>query len=232
MEKQTRRMGTHTTPETAAREAVVAAFDHSTGRGGFLRAVLGAGAGVAAAGMGAGLLAAGPASAASPGRVDRTAVGIPRSDIDILNFALMLEHLEAAFYAGIPAADVSTLQALRYVKLIAAQEATHVTALTAAIRQAGGTPVAAAKYTLPEITFPFGTALENLGVQAYLGAIPLLQTPELRRTATSIVTVEARHAAMWAALYDAPDFTQGAFDSGLPEGQVMTRLKATIKRYL
>jgi hypothetical protein len=45
------------------------------------------------------------------------------------------------------------------------------------------------------------------------------QAPPL--TAASIVTVEARHAACWAALNQNMDFTEGAFDSGIAQAKVV-----------
>jgi hypothetical protein len=210
--------------EEEVRETIIDAFDKSTGRGDFLRAVLGAGAGVAAAGVGAGLLGVGPVDAASLGLSSRTNhLGVPQSDIDILNYALTLEHIEATFYANVNPMDAPTLQALNYVKIIAKHEKAHVDGLTAAIKSVGGKPVAAKMYKFPKISFPFGITVENLGVGAYLGAAPLIKTPSILLTATSIVTVEARHAGVWAAMYNAADFSGegGAFDVGIPKATVV-----------
>jgi len=92
-----------------------------------------------------------------------------------------------------------------------------VDALTAAIMQNGGMPVKEAKYKFPKISLPFGITVENLGVSAYLGALPLIKTAALVPVAASIVTVEARHASAWATLNYGKmplgeDFTVGAFD--------------------
>jgi len=85
-----------------------------------------------------------------------------------------------------------------------------VDALTAVITQAGGMPVKEAMYTFPPLSLPFGITVENLGVHAYLGAAGLIKTPALLLTATSIVTVEARHAATWMTL-NKQNPTLGAF---------------------
>lgn len=196
--------------ETAeeVRESIIDAFDQSTGRGDFLRTVLATGAGIAAAGVGAGVLGTGQVDAATLGlSPKRNRLGIPQSDIDILNYALTLEHIEATFYANVNPMDAPTRQAAAYVKIIAGHEKAHVDALTAAIKQAGGTPVAAKHYKFPKISFPFGITVENLGVGAYLGAAPLIKTPAILLTAASIVTVEARHAGVWAALNQEPNFS-------------------------
>ncbi len=208
--------------EEEVREVIIQAFDQSTGRGDFLRKSLAVGAGVAAAGVGAGLLGANSVDAASMGlRSGHNHLGVPMSDIDILNYALTLEHIEATFYANVQAADAPTLQALRYVGIIAGHEKAHVDALTATISQLGGKPVSAKMYKFPKISFPFGITVENLGVNAYLGAAPMIKTSKILLTAATIVTVEARHAACWASLYNAADFTRGAFDTGKPMSEVV-----------
>ena len=217
--------------EEEVQEAIIGAFDQATGRGDFLRTILTMGAGAAALGVGGGLLSGGQVDAASLGLDTRivhrggggggNAAGVPQSDIDILNYALTLEHLEATFYRNVQPADAPTRQAYRYVQIIAGHEKAHVDTLTAVITQLGGKPVAEAKYAFPKISFPFGVTVENLGVRAYLGAAPLIKTPALLLAAASIVTVEARHAATWAALNTDPDFSQGAFDKGLPASQVV-----------
>ena len=209
--------------EEEVQEAIIATFEQATGRADFLRTVLKAGAGVAAVGLTGAMLSGGSAHAASALGLSSklNAAGVPQSDIDILNYALTLEHIEASFYAGVKPADAPTRQAAAYVKIIAGHEAAHVAALTAAIKQFGGTPVAAKMYKFPKISFPFGITVENLGVGAYLGAAPMIKTGAILLTAASIVTVEARHAAAWAALNQEPDFTKGAFDAGIPMAKVV-----------
>ena len=119
--------------------------------------------------------------------------------------------------------DAPTRQAAGYVKIIAAHEKAHVDALTAAIKQVGGTPVGAKHYKFPKISFPFGITVENLGVGAYLGAAPMIKTASILLTAASIVTVEARHAGVWAALNQEMDFSGkgGAFDVGIDKATVV-----------
>ena len=202
-------MALYETPEEV-REAIIDAFDKQTGRGDFLRKMLLVGAGVAAGGT-ALMSGAVPALAAEmePGR---TRAGIPNSDFQILNYALTLEHLEATFYRT--ASRPSDAQIARYIDVVAANEKTHVDALTTVIQNAGGTPVPEAKYKFPSFSLPFAIILENTGVHAYLGAAPLVKSSALLLTAASIVTVEARHAAAWMTL-NKQNPTLGAFDTGL-----------------
>jgi len=198
------------------REIIIDAFDKQTGRGDFLRKLL-----LASGGVGGTILATGaaPALAAelTPGH---TRTGLPKSDLDILNYALTLEHIEATFYRTTqrPAGQVGAL-----VGILASDEKQHVDALTAAIKANGGTPVAEGKYTFPPLSLGFGIVVENLGVHAYLGQAALIKTPAILLTAASIVTVEARHAAAWMTLAG-QDPTLGAFDGGFDMATVVAQV--------
>lgn len=129
--------------------------------------------------------------------------------IDILNYALTLEHLESDFYkAGMAASGlIPAGDTLTGIQLISTDEAEHVAFLTTAITNAGGVPVAdvdhdfTAKGTFPDVFSNFETFLavaqtfEDTGVRAYKGrAAELVQNPYLT-PALQIHSVEARHAA-------------------------------------
>ncbi len=125
------------------------------------------------------------------------------TDVEVLNYALTLEHLEAAFYQLTGQYDLGVDPFNNPINewLMAAgeQEAAHVTTLTDVITQLGGEPVAAAEYDfgVTDATSFLATAmtLENVGVAAYDGAGQFLQSADLVTAAGSIVAVEARHAA-------------------------------------
>ena len=113
------------------------------------------------------------------------------SDLDILNYALTLEHLEASFYVQglrrFDAKDFQRLAALRgsgnvlrstvyeYFVAIRDHEVTHVQTLIAVIKQLGGTPVTPCTYNFGykniEGFVDVAEALEDTGVMAYDGAI-------------------------------------------------------------
>jgi len=200
------------------REMIIDAFDQQTGRGDFLRKLLlaGVGAGVG----GAALATGGGAALAADLTPGHTRTGLPKSDLDILNYALTLEHIEATFYRTTqrPAGQVGQL-----VAILASDERQHVDALTATITANGGTPVREGKYSFPPLSLPFGIEVENLGVHAYLGQAALIKTPAILLTAASIVTVEARHAAAWMTLAN-QDPTLGAFDGGLDMATVVSQV--------
>lgn len=125
------------------------------------------------------------------------------SDIDVLNYALTLEHLEAAFYQLAGNYDLGTdpfgNSINEWVMAVGEHEAAHVTTLTDVITQLGGEPVAAAQYdfgvTDAQSFLTTAATLENIGVAAYDGAGAAIQDPGLLTAAGSIVAVEARHAA-------------------------------------
>ena len=155
-------------------------------------------------------------------------------DIDILNFALTLEYLEAAFYEQAAAVKGLSSEVAGYVKTFGKEEQEHVDALSATITDLGGEPVkapgvdfgdafsSADKFIALAITF------EDTGVSAYNGAAPMIQSKDLLATAGGIVQVEARHAATirFAAGEDpAPE----AFDPTLTEDEVLKAVQPFIK---
>ncbi|WP_227380802.1 ferritin-like domain-containing protein [Haladaptatus halobius] len=143
--------------------------------------------------------------------------GNSMSDVDILNYALTLEHLEATFYQeglgkfsaddfmnadlGCGVCDEVREQIPEQVKIVGQHEAAHVDQLTKVIKKLGGTPVEAAEYDFgyktPSEFLGVAMALENTGVAAYAGAAPSIQNSDLLAAALSIHSVEARHAAVF-----------------------------------
>lgn len=122
-------------------------------------------------------------------------------DMDILNYALTLEHLEAEAYRVANSNAWMSGTAANYFQDFGAHENSHVEALTKLISDSGGTPVTkAATYHFPDITnsqeaLTFFQSMEELGAAAYLGQVPRLADPNLITAAASIHNVEAQHAA-------------------------------------
>jgi hypothetical protein len=146
-----------------------------------------------------------PAPAAAPPAPAPTPANT--NDIGILNFALGLEYLEAEFYTRAVAADAQR-QYLRgrlreAASTLRDHENAHVDALIATIARLGGAPIARGTYRFPQDAFispiAFGrhaVALEAIGVGAYLGAINLIKSRDIRRAAAAIYGTETRHAAI------------------------------------
>jgi len=158
------------------------------------------------------------------GYVSRALAQSGAGDVDILNFALTLEYLEAAFYKeGLKKAKLSG-DAKKLASEIADHEQQHVDALTQTIKKLGGKPVAA-----PGVKFPFkdqksflklAQVFEDTGVSAYNGAAPMISSKEVLGAAGSIVQVEARHAAA-IRLLNGEDPSPAAFDPTLTKNQVL-----------
>ncbi|MEA2409646.1 MAG: hypothetical protein QOC77_207 [Thermoleophilaceae bacterium] len=153
-------------------------------------------------------------------------------DVDILNFALTLEYLEAAFYKdGLAKAGLSGA-AKKLATEIGDHENQHVAAITATIKKLGGKPVAA-----PKVAFPFtdqksflklAQVFEDTGVSAYNGAAPMISSPDVLAAAGSIVQIEARHAAA-IRLLNGADPSPSAFDPTLSKKQVLKAVMPFIK---
>ena len=155
-------------------------------------------------------------------------------DIDILNFALTLEYLEAAFYKEAAGVKGLSSEVAGYVKTFGDEEQEHVDALTATIRDLGGMPVEAPgvdfgdAFSSADKFIALAITLEDTGVSAYNGAAPMIESKDLLATAGGIVQVEARHAAVirYAAGEDpAPE----AFDPTLTQDEVLAAVQPLVK---
>jgi hypothetical protein len=128
--------------------------------------------------------------------------------VDVLNYALTLEHLEYAFYRdGLQEFTAEDFRAAGYADnvhewfgIIRDHEMEHVATITTVIADLGGEPVAESEYDFgyTDLAGFVGVAqvLENTGVSAYQGAAQfLIDEDELLTAALTIHGVEARHAA-------------------------------------
>lgn len=134
------------------------------------------------------------------------AADLGRGDIGVLNYAYALEQLEAAFYSqvlktpyhGGSRRELDTLAEIRD------HEIAHRDFLKGAL---GGNAIPGLEVNFSKINFAsrasvLGTAdvFENLGVAAYNGAGKLIRKVDYLAAAGTIVSVEARHAAVIAEL--------------------------------
>ena len=152
-------------------------------------------------------------------------------DVDIVNFALTLEYLEADFYKKALGLNLSS-DVKAFAQEFGDNETQHVDALTAAVKKLGGKPAPMPTFTFPikdEASFlKLAQTLEDTGVAAYNGAGPSIQSPEILGAAGSIVQIEARHAGIIRLLNgEAPAPT--AFDPTQSMSQVLSAVKPLIK---
>ncbi len=151
-------------------------------------------------------------------------------DLDILNFALTLEYLEADFYEQAAKLDLKG-DVMALVEEFGDHEAQHVDSLAGTITELGGTPVAKPTFTFPmtdQASFlKLAQTLEDTGVSAYNGAGPMIQSKEVLGAAGSIVQIEARHAAA-IRLMNGADPAPDAFDPTLGTDEVLAAVQPFI----
>ncbi len=151
-----------------------------------------------------------------------------KNDLEIANYALTLEHLENAFYKQVTGSGRLSGKALTYLQVVGRHEQEHVDFLTTFIRQAGGTPVAAARgydfAKLGDLSSQAGILkvaemLEQTGVLAYDGVAFEIKDKQILAAAGSIVAVEARHTAAIRTLLTAQQSASNA-GAAVPSGNV------------
>jgi hypothetical protein len=173
------------------------------------------------------------------GGLPKVALAAPsaRQDVEILNFALTLEYLEAEFYTQAVANGALSGELLAFATTVRDHEVAHVQFLQGALGSAavarptfnfGATVTDVGQFTATAVV------LEDTGVAAYNG-----QGPRLRRrtlpAAASVVSVEARHAAWIRRIAFGPAFEERpesfpapvAFDAALSQRRVLAAVQAT-----
>jgi len=157
------------------------------------------------------------------------------SEVQILNYALTLEHLEHAFYveflAKYSAKDFEAAGFEDFVRgrlnQVGQHEAQHVQFLQSALGNAATKPCT---YQFPVNNVndfvAVSQVLEAVGVTAYLGAAQFLHTPSYLTAAGSILTTEARHNAWvnavglhsypWSGPMDTPQTLNQVFSLAAP----------------
>ncbi|MEO5632943.1 ferritin-like domain-containing protein [Gaiella sp.] len=157
-----------------------------------------------------------------------TAAPSPSQDVDILNFALTLEYLEAEFYIQAVAGGALSGELLKFAKVVKAHEVAHVAFLKGALGAKAiakptfdfkGTTDDPAKFQATSIV------LEDTGVAAYNGQGTRV-TRKLLAAAASVVSVEARHAA-WIRDIARKNPAPVAFDPAKSQAQILSAVTAT-----
>ncbi len=155
-------------------------------------------------------------------------------DVDILNFALGLEYLEADFYARVVQAHQArgylSPRVFEVAQKLASDEAIHVEAILDILGRAGATPVAKPQFRFPDNVFfaplaflDLAATFEVTGTGAYLGAAPKVQSSDALKFAASIYGIEARHTALIRSL-NGQIFSPSAFELPLSVEEVTKRV--------
>lgn len=174
--------------------------------------------------------AAGGAAAVGP-FVSSALAQSSSGDVELLNFALVLERLEADLYTR-ALREVPDLgrEARGLVREFGRHEREHERAVVELIEKLGGSPAPAPRFQLQaslrseERFLRDIQLLEDTGIGAYNGAGPRVRNPDVLAIAGSIVQVEARHAAAIRLLRDEDPAPQ-AFDRALSLEAVQRRLR-------
>jgi rubrerythrin len=156
--------------------------------------------------------------------------GLSASDIGILNYALVLEYLQAAFYTEAERNGALKGKAAQAATVVGATERAHVKAFRELLgSQAVKQPLFDFQGTTEQqqAFLKTAVALEDLAVAAYKGQAPKLQSNAVLAAAVGIHSVEARHAAWMRELFGITPAVH-AFDQPASRAQV-TRLVASTK---
>ncbi len=179
--------------------------------------------GKALAGGGAAALAA-PAAAAVA-----SSSKIGKRDTAILNYALVLEYLQSAFYTEAERRGALKGEKLRLARVVGAVERAHVKAVRGALgRKAVKRPTFNFHGTTedPDAFVRTAVAFEDLAVAAYKGQAYRIQSPAVLAVALSIHSVEARHAA-WIRYLAGVQPAADAFDEPKPLSEVRRLVGST-----
>lgn len=188
----------------------------------FFKSIAVAGAGAAA---GAALLT--PRALGS----EHPAAGGAGGDVEIANFALTLEYLEAEYYSLALNSGALAGEALAVVENLASHEQQHVDAIIELLGTVGATPVAKPEFTFPVESYSTQAAiletaatLEPVGVGAYLGAGPMIQSPEILAAAGSIAVIEGEHVVAINDLLGVVPPANTAFPEALTKDEVLAAI--------
>lgn len=182
------------------------------------------------AGVGAGaVIGSGAIFGALPAIAGARSRGVSKSDIAILNYALTLEYLEAAFYTEAVASGALKGKVATFAKVVKAHEVAHVAALKGTLGSAAvkkpkfdfkGTTKNQAKFQAT------AQVLEDTGVAAYLGQVGNIKSKAVLGAAGSILPIEARHAG-WIRDINGTVGAPTAFEAGKSMSQILAAVKAT-----
>ena len=147
----------------------------------------------------------------------------------MLNYALTLEYLQAAFYTESERSKALKGRSLEAAEQVGAVERAHVEAFRSLL---GKKAIARPRFDFqgvtedPEAFLKTAVAFEDLAVEAYKGQAPRLESAQVLAAALGIHTVEARHAA-WMRYLNGITPAAAAFDDPRPRKEIDRIVRAT-----
>ena len=154
------------------------------------------------------------------------------ADLEIVQYALTLEHLETDFYNAVLDSGIIKDKALgQTATMIRDNEQEHVDALTATVEKLGGKPMRpktnfdAVLEGGQDMILETAAVVENLGAAAYLGQAGRIQSKEILAAALAIHSVEARHAAALNTVVGKTIVPDGAFAKPASMEEVLPQVK-------
>jgi hypothetical protein len=157
------------------------------------------------------------------------AAGVSANDVAVLNYALSLEYLQAAFYTESERSNALKGRAALAAAQVGAVERAHVKAFRTLL---GRKAIARPRFDFQGVTedpkafLKTAVAFEDLAVEAYKGQAPRLQSKQVLAAALGIHTVEARHAA-WMRYLNGIRPAASAFDDPRPKAEIDRIVRAT-----
>jgi hypothetical protein len=194
-------------------------FDQETSRRNFLKTAAWTGAALSAMGIGGFGVAVSRADAQAAPYTTYEGLG----DVAILQFAFLLEQLEADFYDQGVNAGLFKGDFLAQVAAIRDHEFDHAEALAATITDLGAEVPATPEFTYPDGVFTdvvafleLAATFEPVGIGAYQGAAPALKSKDILAAALSIHNTECQHRAAINVLNLVVPPNNVAFEEALP----------------
>jgi hypothetical protein len=146
----------------------------------------------------------GAGAALALGFADSADAALTKGDVDILNYALVLEYLQASFYTEAEQGGALTGRTARAARIVGAVERAHVKAF---LKLLGSRAVKRPLFDFQGTTeqqhdfLKTAVAFEDLAVAAYKGQAPRIRSKAVLASALGIHSVEARHAAWMRQLF-------------------------------
>jgi len=153
-------------------------------------------------------------------------------DAAILQFAYQLELLEGTFYAEGVKAGLFKDAFLEQIVAIRDHEMAHADAIATTLGQLGADVPATPQFTFPNGTFgnaatflELAATFEPVGIGAYQGAAPALQSKDILAAAISIHNAECQHRCAINILNLITPPNNLAFEEALPLQKVQEAVK-------